>query len=182
MSSISNKTLSQKIASHNINRPFYSFEFFPPRTDQVCSLFEIKVSVHLAYTALQGFENLVSRIERLSTLNPLAISVTWGAGGSTKDRSLELASMIQKTGFDTIIHLTCTNMQMGLVDEALKVCLVQELLRHLHTTRAAPRQLRQTELEISLLFVEVRAQIRFIIIYPLSNISSKIRHGEKPNG
>ncbi|KAF9526957.1 methylenetetrahydrofolate reductase-domain-containing protein [Crepidotus variabilis] len=101
MTSSQNKSLAERIASHSVNRPFYSFEFFPPRTDQ-------------------GFENLVSRIERLSTLNPLAISVTWGAGGSTKDRSLELASLVRKTGFDTIIHLTCTNMQMGLVDQVLK--------------------------------------------------------------
>ena len=69
----------------------------------------------------QGFENLVSRISRLSALKPLAISVTWGAGGSTKDRSLELASIIQNTDVNTILHLTCTNMQMGLIDQVLKV-------------------------------------------------------------
>ena len=63
----------------------------------------------------------MSRISRLSALKPLAISVTWGAGGSTKDRSLELAGMIQNTGVNTILHLTCTNMQTGLIDQVLKV-------------------------------------------------------------
>ena len=63
----------------------------------------------------------MSRISRLSTLDPLAISVTWGAGGSTKDRSLELAGLTQGSGLTTILHLTCTNMEMGLVDEVLKV-------------------------------------------------------------
>ncbi|PFH54180.1 hypothetical protein AMATHDRAFT_72701 [Amanita thiersii Skay4041] len=83
-------------------KPFYTFEFFPPRTDQ-------------------GFENLIPRIARLAALNPLAISVTWGAGGTTKDRSLDLAGLTQSAyGLDTIMHLTCTNMEEGMIDEALK--------------------------------------------------------------
>ncbi|PPQ77523.1 hypothetical protein CVT25_011320 [Psilocybe cyanescens] len=93
--------LADKIQAHNALNPFFTFEFFPPRTDQ-------------------GFENLMSRISRLSTLNPLAISVTWGAGGSTKDRSLELAGLAQNGDLDTILHLTCTNMEMGLIDQVLK--------------------------------------------------------------
>lgn len=59
----------------------------------------------------------------MAGLNPLAVSVTWGAGGSTKDRSLELAGIVQREHcVDTILHLTCTNMEKGLVDEALRVC------------------------------------------------------------
>lgn len=73
----------------------------------------------------QGFENLISRISRLSALNPLAVSITWGAGGSTKERSLELAGVTQgaEYGIDTVLHLTCTNMVRGMVDDALKVWL-----------------------------------------------------------
>ena len=63
----------------------------------------------------------MSRISRLSSLNPLAISITWGAGGSTKDRSLELAGLTQAEGLSTILHLTCTNMEQGLVDDVLQV-------------------------------------------------------------
>ena len=70
---------------------------------------------------IQGFDNLMSRISRLSALDPLAISVTWGAGGSTKDRSLELAGLMQAEGLSTILHLTCTNMEQGLVDDVLQV-------------------------------------------------------------
>jgi hypothetical protein len=70
----------------------------------------------------QGFENLIPRISRLSTLNPLAISVTWGAGGSTRDRSIDLAGLTQSDyGIDTVMHLTCTNMHPGMVDDALRV-------------------------------------------------------------
>ncbi len=56
------------------------------------------------------------------SLNPLAVSVTWGAGGSTKDRSLDLAGLTQlEHGIDTTLHLTCTNMVQGTVDAALRV-------------------------------------------------------------
>ncbi|KAJ3753266.1 methylenetetrahydrofolate reductase-domain-containing protein [Lentinula raphanica] len=94
--------LINKISTYNSPHPFYTFEFFPPRTDQ-------------------GFENLLPRIVRMSNLNPLAISVTWGAGGNTKDTSLNLAELIQSEyRLDTILHLTCTNMEKGMVDEVLR--------------------------------------------------------------
>jgi methylenetetrahydrofolate reductase (NADPH) len=72
---------------------------------------------------MQGFSNLLGRVDRLSALHPLAISVTWGAGGSTKDRSLDLAGITQsECGIETILHLTCTNMEGGMIDDTLKVC------------------------------------------------------------
>nr|GAT49400.1 predicted protein [Mycena chlorophos] len=94
--------LTEKIQALKPSRPFFTLEFFPPRTDQ-------------------GFENLLPRISRLSALNPLAISITWGAGGSTKERTLELAGVSQEEyGLDTVLHLTCTNMAQGMIDEALQ--------------------------------------------------------------
>jgi methylenetetrahydrofolate reductase (NADPH) len=54
-------------------------------------------------------------------LRPLFVSVTWGAGGSTATKSLELAEICQRQlGLTTCLHLTCTNMSRGLVDEALE--------------------------------------------------------------
>jgi methylenetetrahydrofolate reductase (NADPH) len=69
----------------------------------------------------QGFANLSSRLERMSqALRPLFVNVTWGAGGSTANKSLELAEMCQRQlGLTTCLHLTCTNMSRKLVDEAL---------------------------------------------------------------
>ncbi|KAI0807792.1 MTHFR-domain-containing protein [Fomes fomentarius] len=91
-----------KISQHDGGKLFYTFEFFPPKTDQ-------------------GLENLVSRIARMVTLDPLAVSITWGAGGTTKDRTLDLAGLTQlEYGADTILHLTCTNMVQGTVDAALR--------------------------------------------------------------
>ena len=83
--------------------PFHTLEFFPPRTEA-------------------GFVNLVDRIRRLTSgplPPPLAVSVTWGAGGSTADKTLELAEQVTKCGIDVILHLTCTNMPKAKVDQAL---------------------------------------------------------------
>ncbi|GJJ12515.1 hypothetical protein Clacol_006758 [Clathrus columnatus] len=57
----------------------------------------------------------------MSELRPMAISITWGAGGSTKDRSLELAGLTQSEyGVETILHLTCTNIQKGAIEDTLR--------------------------------------------------------------
>ncbi|GAA6026943.1 hypothetical protein JCM8097_005983 [Rhodosporidiobolus ruineniae] len=83
-------------------RPFYTFEVFPPKTDA-------------------GLANLVDRLDRMSSLlSPTWVHVTWGAGGSTQERSLELAGASQGMGMETALHLTCTNMQEGVLERTLK--------------------------------------------------------------
>ena len=58
----------------------------------------------------------------MNGLRPLGISITWGAGGSTQGRSLDLAGLTQSEyGIDTLLHLTCTNIVQGKLDEALEV-------------------------------------------------------------
>jgi len=110
--------ITDKISSFAQSRPLFTFEFFPPRTDQVCSLFPLFKPSHWR----QGFDNLLSRIARLVLLNPLAVSVTWGAGGSTKDKSIQLASLTQNDhNLTTLLHLTCTNAELGQVDAVLQV-------------------------------------------------------------
>lgn len=53
-------------------------------------------------------------------LRPLFVTVTWGAGGTTATKSLELAEICQRQlGLTTCLHLTCTNMSRSLIDEAL---------------------------------------------------------------
>ena len=54
-------------------------------------------------------------------LRPLFVTVTWGAGGSTASRSLELAEICQQQlGLTTCLHLTCTNMNKRIIDESLR--------------------------------------------------------------
>ncbi|MDJ0849268.1 MAG: methylenetetrahydrofolate reductase [NAD(P)H] [Myxococcota bacterium] len=70
-------------------RPVFSFEFFPPKTDQ-------------------GFRSLFRTIQDLKQLNPDFVSVTWGAGGSTRRKTVELVLEIQREiGLTAMAHLSC---------------------------------------------------------------------------
>ncbi|KAI9658582.1 MAG: hypothetical protein M1821_002142 [Bathelium mastoideum] len=95
--------ITDKIAALPPSSPYFSLEFFPPKTSM-------------------GFSNLSQRLERMSTaLRPLFVNVTWGAGGSTASKSLELAEICQRQlGLTTCLHLTCTNMSRSLIDKALQ--------------------------------------------------------------
>ncbi|KAH6639107.1 methylenetetrahydrofolate reductase-domain-containing protein [Boeremia exigua] len=101
---------------------YFSLEFFPPKT-------------------AMGFANLQSRLERMSqALRPLFVTVTWGAGGSTATKSLELAEICQRQlGLTTCLHLTCTNMDRALVDEALEQAKVLGIRNILALRGDAPR-------------------------------------------
>ncbi|OCK79533.1 methylenetetrahydrofolate reductase-like protein [Lepidopterella palustris CBS 459.81] len=95
--------VTDKIAALPNNAHYFSLEFFPPKTSM-------------------GFSNLQTRLERMSrALRPLFVTVTWGAGGSTATKSLELAEICQRQlGLTTCLHLTCTNMSRTLIDDALE--------------------------------------------------------------
>jgi methylenetetrahydrofolate reductase (NADPH) len=95
--------ITDKIAALPLGTSYFSLEFFPPKT-------------------AMGSSNLRARLDRMSrALRPLFVTVTWGAGGSTADKSLELAELCQRElGLTTCLHLTCTNMSKELVDRALE--------------------------------------------------------------
>jgi methylenetetrahydrofolate reductase (NADPH) len=70
-------------------RPTLSFEFFPPRDDI-------------------GFWDLYRTIESLKPLQPDYVSVTYGAGGSTRRQTRDLVSRIKRDiGIETVAHITC---------------------------------------------------------------------------
>lgn len=59
-------------------------------------------------------------MERMSALNPLFVTITWGAGGSTSEKTLSLVQTCQKElDFTTCMHLTCTNTDKQVIDDAL---------------------------------------------------------------
>lgn len=95
--------ITTKIAALPQGSTYFSLEFFPPKT-------------------AMGSSNLRARLDRMSrALRPLFVTVTWGAGGSTATKSLELAELCQRElGLTTCLHLTCTNMSKELVDRALE--------------------------------------------------------------
>lgn len=95
--------ITEKIAALPADGEYFSLEFFPPKT-------------------AMGFANLRDRLERMEcALRPLFVNVTWGAGGATADKSMQLAELCQRQlGMTTCLHLTCTNMSRDLIDKALE--------------------------------------------------------------
>src|SRR5438046_1130321 len=70
-------------------RPTFSFEFFPPRTEEAA-------------------RQLEQTIAQLRELKPTFVSVTYGAGGSTRDRTIEIVSRVKReAGIEAMAHLTC---------------------------------------------------------------------------
>lgn len=79
-----------------------SFEFFPPKTD-----------------AME--ERFWESIGKLAPLRPRFVSVTYGAGGSTRERTLRLVSRIKsETGVDAAAHLTCVGATRAEVDAVVR--------------------------------------------------------------
>jgi methylenetetrahydrofolate reductase (NADPH) len=95
--------ITDKIKALPPDANYFSLEFFPPKT-------------------AMGFSNLRDRLNRMArALRPLFVNVTWGAGGSTSQKSLELAEICQRElALTTCLHLTCTNMSRKLIDKALE--------------------------------------------------------------
>lgn len=78
--------ISQALATQ---RPFFSFEFFPPKTDE-------------------AREHLLETARTLRELRPAFVSITYGAGGSTRARTIEVSKQIQNdVGLNVMAHVTC---------------------------------------------------------------------------
>ena len=70
------------------NSKSFSFEFFPPQTQE-------------------GANKLASARKQLAALKPAFFSVTFGAGGSTRERTLEAVQQIKADGYEAAPHLSC---------------------------------------------------------------------------
>jgi methylenetetrahydrofolate reductase (NADPH) len=69
--------------------PVFSFEFFPPKTPV-------------------GEQNLYEALSELKTLDPSFVSVTYGAGGSTREKTIEIVKRIKdEWGLEAMAHFTC---------------------------------------------------------------------------
>ena len=80
----------------------FSFEFFPPKTDE-------------------GMQKLRATKAQLEQLKPRFFSVTYGAGGSTRDRTLETVLEIQRDGFEAAPHLSCIGSTRDGLRETLRL-------------------------------------------------------------
>lgn len=80
-------------------KPVLSFEIFPPKPEY-------------------PLDTVFQTIEEIRDLNPDFISVTYGAGGSNRSRTIEIASRIKKTyGIETVAHLTCVGHSPAELDQ-----------------------------------------------------------------
>ena len=71
--------------------PLFSFEFFPPKTQE-------------------GEKNLLEAVSQLRELGPAFVSVTYGAGGSTREKTLEVVNTIRRDyGLEAMAHFTCVS-------------------------------------------------------------------------
>jgi methylenetetrahydrofolate reductase (NADPH) len=83
------------------SRPIFSFEFFPPKTPE-------------------GEQLLYRTVERLAEAHPAFVSVTYGAGGSTRELTVELVGRIQADlGITAMAHLTCVGHSRHEIDTVI---------------------------------------------------------------
>ena len=83
-------------------KPIISFEIFPPKTDR-------------------GMDNLKNELSQLVTLEPDFITVTYGAMGTTRDKTLDIASLIKNHfGIESACHLTCVGATKTELDTMLQ--------------------------------------------------------------
>jgi methylenetetrahydrofolate reductase (NADPH) len=81
--------------------PVFSFEFFPPKTEE-------------------GVKQLFETVEALRPLGPAFVSVTYGAGGSTRARTLELVTRLKRDAeVEAVAHLTCVGASRRELSEVL---------------------------------------------------------------
>lgn len=81
--------------------PVFSFEFFPPKTEQ-------------------GEQNLYAALRELRTLEPSFVSVTYGAGGSTRAKTIEIVKRIKEQhDLEVMAHLTCVGATVAQLRETL---------------------------------------------------------------
>ena len=93
----------------NQGTPSFSFEFFPPKTDE-------------------GFDRLMETIRELQKLHPTFVSVTYGAGGSTRRRSIDVVAKAKgELGQESMAHLTC----VGSTEEELRDVLDERPTHHI---------------------------------------------------
>src|SRR4051794_16170506 len=85
----------------NASGPVFSFEFFPPKTPE-------------------GEANLYTALGELRDLEPAFVSVTYGAGGSTRDKTIEIVRRVKEEyGLEAMAHFTCVGATVGELRETL---------------------------------------------------------------
>ena len=95
------------------DEPVFSFEFFPPKTDE-------------------GESNLRTALGALRDLEPDYVSVTYGAGGSRRNLTIELTKWIkQELGIEAMAHLSCvgaTREELRTILDGMRSAVIENVL------------------------------------------------------
>lgn len=106
---------------HGSRRPRVSFEFFPPKNAEMEA-------------------NLWESIRRLEPLGPAFVSVTYGAGGSTRERThATVKRIVEETALKPAAHLTCVSASRAEVDEVIR-SYWEAGVRHVVALRGDPAE------------------------------------------
>lgn len=92
----------------NSARPFFSLEFFPPSKPE-------------------QLPDFYKEVETLQKLSPLFVSVTYGAGGSSQNRTLGVTSHLAKSGLVVMAHLTCVGASPASIREFIEQLLANNV-------------------------------------------------------
>jgi methylenetetrahydrofolate reductase (NADPH) len=85
----------------NATEPTFSFEFFPPKSEE-------------------GEETLRATLEQLTAFAPSFVSITYGAGGTTRERTVEIVKWMKNDlGLEAMAHLTCVGATIPQLHEVL---------------------------------------------------------------
>jgi methylenetetrahydrofolate reductase (NADPH) len=101
------ETCKEKFSKEKLQ---FSFEFFPPKTTE-------------------GVDKLREARKDLAKFNPEFFSVTFGAGGSTRDRTLETVLEIQREGFQAAPHISCISSSKSEIRDLLHTYQTQGIKR-----------------------------------------------------
>jgi methylenetetrahydrofolate reductase (NADPH) len=100
-------------------RPAFSFEFFPPKDEE-------------------AFQQLEATVAQLRELSPTFVSVTYGAGGSTRQRTLDLVTRMRRDyELEAMAHLTCVGASRSHVLSVLE-CLDESGVENVLALRGDP--------------------------------------------
>ncbi|MDH5656197.1 MAG: methylenetetrahydrofolate reductase [NAD(P)H] [Spirochaetia bacterium] len=115
------KKISDIYQKASSNRSVFSFEFFPPKNEN-------------------GEKNLYETIENLKYLNPDFVSVTYGAGGTTQEKTKEWVETIQnKFSMPAMAHFTCVGASRSEILENLRI-LSESGIKNIMALRGDPPQ------------------------------------------
>jgi methylenetetrahydrofolate reductase (NADH) len=93
--------------------PIFSFEFFPPKTEA-------------------GEQALLRTIANLRQLQPSFVSVTYGAGGSTREKTIDIVTRVKRDfGIEAMAHLTCVGhdrLEIGAILDRLRAAGIDNFL------------------------------------------------------